>query len=381
LFCLFYLVFGADPDIGKDMEQICRSKGYTSIERHNVTTSDGYILGVFRLPAGRNQLKSNVAKPVALLQHGLLDSSWTWVNNFPSESLGFILADNGIDVWFGNNRGNYYSLAHTTFPVDSDAFWNFTFDEMGRYDLPAVVNYILQTTGQKNLSYIGHSQGTIQAFLAFNFDATLTSKINVALMLAPVAHVYHASGLLPLLGDLDLDEVVLFFGFREFLPDSSVLQWLAPDICYWFPYGCEDFLFLLVGTSANLNQTRIDVYVSETPAGTSVKNMVHWGQLVRKNVFQMYDYGSVSANIAIYGQPTPPQYDLTKVKVPTALFHGGKDILADPADVNVLLESLPQIILNSEQPDFAHLDYSWGYDTATESLYMNVLQLVKKYSP
>lgn len=31
--------------------------------------------------------------------------------------------------------------------------------------------------------------------------------------------------------------------------------------------GCEDVLFLLVGKSNNLNETRIPVYMSETPAG------------------------------------------------------------------------------------------------------------------
>jgi len=378
LLSLFYFVFG--DDVGLDMEQICISKGYFSIERHNVVTPDGYVLGVFRLPAGRNQVKSDVAKPATLLQHGLLDSSWTWVNNFPSESLGFILADNGFDVWFGNSRGNFYSLAHVSYPVDSNAFWNFTWDDMARYDIPTVVNYILQTTGQNKLSYIGHSQGTIQGFAAFDLDSTLKSKISLAVMLAPIAHVYHAGGLFKLLADLDIDALFFFFGFREFLPDATILQRLAPDICDWFEYGCEDFLFLIVGSSNNLNQTRIPVYISETPAGTSVKNMAHWAQMVRANLFEMYDYGSASANMAIYGQSTPPQYDLTKVSVPCALYHGGTDILADPTDVNVLLQTLPMIVRSSYQPQFAHLDYTWGYDNATQAVYMDILQLVKQYS-
>lgn len=59
-----------------------------------------------------------------------LDSSYTWVNNFPSESLGFLLADAGYDVWLSNNRGNVYS----TPPSPPDSFWDFTYDEMaGNY--------------------------------------------------------------------------------------------------------------------------------------------------------------------------------------------------------------------------------------------------------
>lgn len=35
-----------------------------------------------------------------------------------------------------------------------------SFDEMARFDLPAVINFILQKTGQEKIYYIGYSQGT-----------------------------------------------------------------------------------------------------------------------------------------------------------------------------------------------------------------------------
>jgi len=377
LLCCSYAL---DPDTGLDMEQIVKSKGYT-IEKHEVITDDGYILGVFRIPRGKNETSpSLLPKRAVFLQHGLLDSSWTWVANFPDESLGFILADHGYDVWFGNSRGNFYSKAHTTYPVNSEQFWDFTWDDMAKYDLPAVLPYVLHTTGQQNLSYIGHSQGTIQAFAAFSRNQTLASRIDIAILLAPVAYVHHASGILTLLGHLDLDLVMALFGFREFLPDATILQKIAPDICEWVKLGCEDFLFLIAGGSNNLNETRVEVYVSETPAGTSVKNMVHWGQGVRSEVFQMYDYGSLRENIAHYGQPTPPKYDLGNFKIPCALYYGSNDILADPQDVVTLLSDLPKeyIKRSSLQPTFAHLDYTWGYDQEAKNLYADVLDQLAK---
>jgi hypothetical protein len=60
-----------DPDVGKDMVEICISRGYTSIESHYVTTADGYILGVYRLPrglAGTPGASAAAGKPVVFLQ-------------------------------------------------------------------------------------------------------------------------------------------------------------------------------------------------------------------------------------------------------------------------------------------------------------------------
>lgn len=48
---------------------------------------------------------------------------------------------------------------------------------MAKYDIPAVIEYILKKTGKKQLYFIGHSQGTLQAFAAFSQNATLAKKV------------------------------------------------------------------------------------------------------------------------------------------------------------------------------------------------------------
>jgi len=368
------------PDVGKDMADIVSEKGYP-IEEYHVVTADNYTLGMFRIPYGRGQEPPTTRRPAVILQHGLEDSSYTWVNNFPTESLGFLLADAGYDVWLPNSRGNYYS----TPPNPSDSFWAFTWDEMAKYDLPANVDFVLQATGLSTVSYVGHSQGTTQAFAGFSLDAELQSKVNFFGALAPVAYVDHEKSLL-LRILADLDAVVLFelLGVRDFLPDASLLQKLAPGLCSLIPWGCEDFLFLIVGPSHNLNETRIPVYVSETPAGTSTMNIAHWCQGVKVDKFQMYDYGCglfSCDNIKHYGQKTPPAYDLSKVTVPTALYAGTEDDLADLTDVQTLIDQLPDstVVHHDTIQGFAHLDFTWGKDANT-LVYADLMKRIAQYA-
>ena len=126
------------------MQVLVEGAGYP-LEEHFVTTADGYVLALYRIPAASAAAApSSSGGPPVLLQHGLLDSSAAWVLNEPHQSLGFILADVGYDVWLGNSRGNAFSRNHTGFSPASAAFWDFSFDDMAAYDLPAVIDYILR---------------------------------------------------------------------------------------------------------------------------------------------------------------------------------------------------------------------------------------------
>lgn len=67
------------------------------------------------------------------------------------------MARAGFDCWFGNSRANKYSRYHTYLPRSSEEFWEFTWQHMGEFDVPADVNYVLNVTGADKLTWIGHS--------------------------------------------------------------------------------------------------------------------------------------------------------------------------------------------------------------------------------
>lgn len=110
-----------------------------------------------------------------------------WVYHNADVAPAFVLARAGYDVWLGNNRGNRFSTAHASLDVKSKAYWQFSWEHMGRYDTPAVLDYITEQTGAAKVNFIGHSEGTTQVLAGASMDPDYYgSKINHAFLLAPV---------------------------------------------------------------------------------------------------------------------------------------------------------------------------------------------------
>ncbi|XP_075531614.1 gastric triacylglycerol lipase-like [Dermacentor variabilis] len=119
------------------------------VEVHKVTTEDGYILEVDRI-LPRSTGGAAIMRTPMLLVHGLLADAGSWVTNVPSQSAGFLLADSGYDVCF---------------------------DEIGRYDLPAVVDYILDLTGFSKLGLLAISQGATDVLVFLSMLPEYNRKV------------------------------------------------------------------------------------------------------------------------------------------------------------------------------------------------------------
>ncbi|KAJ4919972.1 hypothetical protein JOQ06_000209 [Pogonophryne albipinna] len=65
------------------------------------------------------------------------------------------------------------------------------------------------------------------------------------------------------------------------------------------------------------------------------------------------------------------------MKVPTALFSGGHDTLADPKDVAVLLTQVSNLVFHKHIEHWDHLDFIWGLD-APEQMFPSILKLLQQ---
>jgi len=360
-----------NPEDNMTTTGIILNRGYPA-ETHSVTTEDGYIIEMHRIPYGKHSPTSpNTNKPAVFMFHCLLCSSADWIVS--PTGLGYALADAGYDVWLGNVRGNTYGRQHVSLNPDKDStFWDFSFDEHGAIDAPAQIRYILQLIQQDKLSYIGHSQGTMSFWIAMETNPDLNDKIEAMFALGPVARLNNVISpikyaapyvkYLKLASDLS--------GKKEFISHNVLFEILGEEACRdGAPTQilCIDFLFSIIGIGrTGLNSTALPMFFSHTPAGTSVQNIDHYAQGLNTGNFARYDYG-ILGNLKHYKQRTPPVYNLSSVKAPVFLMWGPEDWLADPTDVAWLATQLPNVIENIRiaGDDFDHLDFIWGMNAKT----------------
>ncbi|XP_062195920.1 triacylglycerol lipase 2-like [Phragmites australis] len=381
---------GGDRDIGGGACAIAVTPLGYPCEEHQVTTEDGYILSLQRIPRGRGggaaggRGGARAGQPV-LLQHGVLVDGMTWLLASPEESLAFVLADRGFDVWIANTRGTRWSRRHVSLDPSSRLYWNWSWDDLVVSDLPAMVDFVCRQTGQKP-HYAGHSMGTLVALAAFS-EGRLVDKLKSAALLTPVAYLAHITTPIGLLlakafvGELLSDGL----GVAEFNPTSPPVANLIREFCRKPGMHCYDLLASITGKNYCLNSSAVDVFLKYEPQPTSTKTMVHFAQTVRDGVLQKYDYVLPGRNIASYGQAEPPVYEMSNIPADFPLFltYGGRDSLADADDVRFLLDDLrghDRDKLTVQYLDqFAHLDFVIGV-CAKDYVYKDMIAFFNRFN-
>lgn len=140
----------------RSIAQVVQDHGYP-FEQHLVTTIDGYILELDRLPRPE-------ARRVLILQHGVVDSSFGWVSNGPDGgSLAFKAHDEGIDVFMGNFRGVGSRRGHVNPNISNEDYWNFTVNDHALRDLPAFIAKVRELKAdcgeELEITLVAHSMG------------------------------------------------------------------------------------------------------------------------------------------------------------------------------------------------------------------------------
>ncbi|KAK6625798.1 hypothetical protein RUM43_006097 [Polyplax serrata] len=371
--------------------QIIRFFGYPS-ETHTILTPDGYLLELHRISRGRNG-QSNPNLPPVLIQHGLVESSGTFLIIGPDDALPCLLADLGFDVWLGNSRGNKYSRGHVTVDPDKFEFWNYTYHEAAINDLPAEIDFVLEKTNREKLIYVGHSMGTTMYFILLSMLPEYNEKIELGVMMAPVAYMYHCKSLFiqAVAPFAHLVNLVIAARIGEFLPNNKFLGSVRELVCGSSVLNrdlCGTLLNLVVGDDPRAYSPEfMKILVNHGPEGYSFLTILHYGQFVttgeyellytkktmlgrdsqkRRFVFRlafldrfgMLDYGTLG-NLRQYGVPYPPDYDLDQITVPTLLYAGQSDNLADLTDVMRLTEKVPSVkrLFVVEESKFGHMDF------------------------
>lgn len=76
-------------------------------------------------------------------------------------------------------------------PTNNARFWEWTFHEIGMFDFPNTIDYILQITQQQSLFLIAHSSATTSAFVMLSEKPEYNAKIKAHFSLAPAAYMNH----------------------------------------------------------------------------------------------------------------------------------------------------------------------------------------------
>ena len=350
------------------------------LEEETVTTEDRYVNTMWRLtskdPNNRN------GKSV-IMQHGLLDGAFTFLI-LAEDSLPKKLCDEGYVVYLPYIRGTQFSRSHLDYDSGlTSKYWDFSFDHMAAYDVPANINFVKNRDGVEKVYYIGHSQGSLTFFLAYMNNPEFMEK-NIAkfIALGTVPNVNNAPHFLIKL--FDKSKILNLIPVKNFLTlPKEVGQVFVPLCTSKAKFLCNSILSLAFSGTHETGRIDYDrlgknIYLYE-PGGTSLQNMKHWIQIYKAKRAQKYDYGLVE-NLKHYGQTTPPVYDLKKMKgysIPSLMTISDADPFANPQDTLDFVDNIEnkKVVNILSLTNYNHIDYFWA-DSAVQEIFPKVMNFL-----
>ncbi|KAA8542681.1 hypothetical protein F0562_023820 [Nyssa sinensis] len=367
-----------------------------------VVTADGYVLLLERIPR-------RDARKVVYLQHGILDSSMGWVSNGVVGSPAFAAFDQGFDVFLGNLRG-LVSREHVDKNISSRQYWQYSINEHGTEDIPAIIEKIheVKTSELKSsqpdleeetdgdqpykICAVCHSLGGA-AILMYVITRRIEEKphrLSRLVLLSPAG--FHDDSnfaftvveyLLLLLAPILAPIVPSFYIPTRFC--RMLLNKLARDF-YNYPAvgGLVQTLISYVagGDSSNwVGVLGLPHYNMNDMPGVSFHVALHLAQMKHARKFIMFDYGSAAVNMEVYGSPEPldlgEYYGL--IDVPVDLVAGRKDRVIHPSMVRKHYKLMRDsgVEVSYKEFEYAHLDFTFSHHEELLAYVMSRVLLVE----
>jgi pimeloyl-ACP methyl ester carboxylesterase len=348
-----------EPEAFMNVPELLAYYGYP-VEEHDVVTEDGYIIMVHRIPHGRHEkLEDRSQRIPVLLNSDIFLSSGQWLMNLPDQSIGYMLADAGYDVWLLNHRGNTYSRRHKFLDPDEREYWQFSYDEQGNYDLPAAIDYIIKETGVQKIHLMTYYMGAppVNIFLStrpeYNDKVRLVTGFTPAMSMNQTRVLMHTYiSLVPPL--LDIYQHYLLPELGPSMEVAKVAARFAGS--YFSTIIKKQFLLQVAYTDGNLlNTTRFPTYFAHAPEGSStyvIKQVVLW---LATGYVRRLDWGP-EVNLRKYGEETPSEYQLHRISAPYQMVMSFHDIMVTNEDVEYLASQVQNpILLNITEKHFSHV--------------------------
>jgi len=391
----------SSADDRKTTAELIRSRGF-NVEEFEVI-SQNYVLKIFHLINPLADPKTLHKVPV-VATHGIawdttnmMSSShnarprkpkldervtlYAMENGTDDKGLHFYISNNNYDVWLFDGRATTSKvMRRLSDGGNKKSFWDFSLDEQALMDLPTQIEFVLKKTGAPKVAYIAYSQSTTLMFALLSMRPDFSSKLATFIALAPVVYTSHLRGLV---WPASIAKIFMHTSSaRTMVPESlrRAQNFLLTYLCsvsfikYTFCRGLWK-QFSGADKGAILDGGMTENVVKATP----LKSFEQYVTNALLNDFRMYDYKDEMRNIEEYGQPVPPQYNVSRINLRTiCLFRGTNDYLSDPEDQMILLSKL-RVPLYEDHilEDYSHIDFIVS-PTVTRDINEPILRILDK---
>lgn len=181
-------------------------------------------------------------------------------------------------------------------------FWSFSLDEIGYYDVPASIDYVLNETGETKVHYIGHSQGTTAFFIMASEKPEYQNKIQTMHAMAPAVFLTNMISPLMRMVTRAITPLYVRFKWSKQYPFHSInlllkyFQYAKKvfPVHYIYPLKiqqkmcrdigpvkaiCLKMLNYLMGPTDQTNNRLVPIFFSHLPTGAGTTQLIHFGQV------------------------------------------------------------------------------------------------------